>query len=156
MTEIKSPLTDEGKKETGIHLQACVVDLIDLSLVGKQLHWNVVGRRFRDVHLQLDTVVEMARTHADTLAERSTAIGVNPDGRAQTLARDSAIEAPAAGFDKDDDVVRLMAQILQGVSARFQEHVDGTADSDPVSQDLIIAAAEDIQEQSWMWQAMAA
>lgn len=155
MIEIKSPLTEEGKKETGLHLQACVVDLIDLSLVGKQLHWNVVGPRFRDVHLQLDTVVEMARVHADTLAERTTAIGVNPDGRAKTLARDSGIEAPQAGFDKDADVVAFMSGVLQGLSTRFQEHVDGTADSDPVSQDLIIAAAEDIQEQSWMWQAMA-
>ena len=52
------------------------------SLVAKQVHWNVVGPRFRSVHLQLDEVVDTARQHADTVAERASAIGVSPDGRA--------------------------------------------------------------------------
>lgn len=155
MAQIKSPLSDVDRKETGTHLQACVVELIDLSLVAKQLHWNVVGPRFRDVHLQLDIVVDMARAHTDTLAERCTTIGVNPDGRSQTVARDSAIQVPSSGFDKDADVVAAMSEILQGVSTRFQDRVEKTADTDPVTQDQIIAAAEAIQEQSWMWQAMA-
>ncbi len=155
MAEIKSPLTDVNRNETGQHLQSCVVDLIDLSLVAKQLHWNVIGPRFRDVHLQLDLVVDMARLHTDALAERCTTIGVNPDGRARTVAADSAIDVPAAGFDKDAEVVERMSGILQGVSNRFQEHVEKVADTDPVTQDLIIAATEAIQEQSWMWQAMA-
>lgn len=57
MTTITSPLTDEGRKTTGEALQASVVDLIDLALTGKQLHWHTQGPRFRDVHLQLDVVV---------------------------------------------------------------------------------------------------
>src|SRR5699024_11536440 len=35
-------------------LQQSLVDLIDLSLVAKQLHWSVVGPRFQSVHLALD------------------------------------------------------------------------------------------------------
>jgi len=35
-----------------------------------------------------------------------------------------------------------------------QRRIDKTGDSDPVSQDQLIAAAEKIQEQSWWFQAM--
>lgn len=42
-------------------LQRVHVDLIDLHLQSKQAHWNVVGQNFRDLHLQLDELVEAAR-----------------------------------------------------------------------------------------------
>jgi len=48
--------------------------LLDLSLLAKQVHWNVVGPRFRSVHLQLDDVVTTARQHSDTVAERAAAL----------------------------------------------------------------------------------
>ena len=33
------------RQEAGRELQATLVDLLDLALTGKQLHWSVVGRR---------------------------------------------------------------------------------------------------------------
>lgn len=154
MTEIKGALTEIGRKETGEALQATVVDLIDLSLVGKQLHWHVQGPRFRDVHLQLDVVVELARKWTDVIAERAITIGSTIDGRAATVARDSDIETPVVGYLKDTNVVHEMSLALQGVSERLQRRIDKTEDTDPVSQDQLIAVAEDIQEQSWWFQAM--
>ena len=82
MSVVKSPLSEEDLKLVGEALQGALVDLVDLSLVAKQVHWNVVGPRFRSVHLQLDEVVSTARKHSDTVAERASAIGVTPDGRA--------------------------------------------------------------------------
>ncbi|MDO9396591.1 MAG: DNA starvation/stationary phase protection protein, partial [Herbiconiux sp.] len=32
-------------------MQRVLVDLIELHLQGKQAHWNVVGKNFRDLHL---------------------------------------------------------------------------------------------------------
>ena len=40
--------------EAGRELQATLLDLVDLALTGKQLHWSVVGPNFRPLHLQLD------------------------------------------------------------------------------------------------------
>ncbi len=82
MTVVKSTLSESDLKVVGAALQGALVDLVDLSLVAKQVHWNVVGPRFRSVHLQLDDVVVTARQHSDTVAERASAVGVNPDGRA--------------------------------------------------------------------------
>ena len=44
------------------NFQRVLVDLIALELVGKQAHWNIVGPNFRDLHLNLDEVVGIART----------------------------------------------------------------------------------------------
>ena len=55
-------------------LQRALVDITALSLVGKQIHWNVVGPNFRDLHLNLDEVVDIAREGSDELAERMRAI----------------------------------------------------------------------------------
>ena len=49
------------------NLQRILVDLIELHLQGKQAHWNVVGTNFRDLHLQLDELVDFARTYAGPL-----------------------------------------------------------------------------------------
>ena len=48
---ITSPLADDDRDAVGAVLQAT---LVDLSLIGKQAHWNVIGKNFRSVHLQLD------------------------------------------------------------------------------------------------------
>ena len=56
------------------NLQKVLVDLIELHLQGKQAHWNLVGTNFRDLHLQLDEIVDTAREASDTIAERLRAI----------------------------------------------------------------------------------
>ena len=50
-------------------LQKVLADLIELHLQGKQAHWNLVGTNFRDLHLQLDSIVDTAREASDTIAE---------------------------------------------------------------------------------------
>ena len=68
------------------NLQKVLVDLIELHLQGKQAHWNLVGTNFRDLHLQLDEIVDGAREAADTIAERMRALDAVPDGRTDTVA----------------------------------------------------------------------
>ena len=47
------PLAEpHAREEVGQQLQAMLVELVDLSLLGKQLHWNVAGPLFRPLHLQ--------------------------------------------------------------------------------------------------------
>src|SRR5271167_2814244 len=67
------------------NLQKVLVDLIELHLQGKQAHWNLVGTNFRDLHLQLDDIVDTAREASDTIAERMRALDAVPDGRSDTV-----------------------------------------------------------------------
>ena len=88
---ITSPLQDADKEITGNVLQATLVDLLDLSLIAKQAHWNVVGPHFRSAHLQLDELVDIARGYADRVAERANAIGISPNGKAKTVVESSGL-----------------------------------------------------------------
>ncbi|MFE9926743.1 Dps family protein [Streptomyces sp. NPDC005774] len=153
MYVVKSPLSDENLKTVSEALQGALVDLVDLSLVAKQIHWNVVGQRFRSVHLQLDEVVTLARTHTDTVAERAAALGVSPDGRAATVAVGSGIGVTPEGWVDDTAAVGAMVDALGAVTARMRERVDTTGEADPVSQDLLIAVTGDLEKQRWMFQA---
>jgi starvation-inducible DNA-binding protein len=78
-------LGSHQRARVGQELQATLLDLIDLSLLGKQLHWSVVGPHFRSLHLQLDELVDGWRALADTVAERAVAIGFWPDGQAGAI-----------------------------------------------------------------------
>ncbi|WP_030809457.1 Dps family protein [Streptomyces sp. NRRL S-337] len=155
MSVVKSTLSDEARGIVGSALQGALVDLVDLSLVAKQVHWNVVGPRFRSVHLQLDEVVASARTHMDTVAERAAAIGVSPDGRAATVAKTSGINEVQDGWVKDGDVVRAMVNALGAVIGRMRERIIATDEPDPVTQDILIGLTADLEKHHWMFQAEA-
>ncbi|MFI2779125.1 Dps family protein [Streptomyces sp. ALB3] len=153
MSVVKSALSDGDRKVVGDALQGALVDLVDLSLVAKQVHWNVVGPRFRSVHLQLDEVVDTARQHSDTVAERASAVGVNPDGRSRTLAKTTAIDSVPDGWIKDVDAVRVLVDALRVVIDRMRERIEATDEPDPISQDILITLTADLEKHAWMFQA---
>jgi starvation-inducible DNA-binding protein len=153
MAVVTSTLTEADRRTTGEALQGALVDLLDLSLVAKQVHWNVIGPRFRSVHLQLDEVVALARTHADTVAERAAALGVTPDGRAGTVAQTSGIDTVTDGWVKDTQVVEILVEALGAVIARMRERITATAEPDAVSQDILIGLTADLEKYHWMFQA---
>ncbi|GAA2211220.1 DNA starvation/stationary phase protection protein [Nonomuraea monospora] len=153
MATITGPLSGDAKNTVAEALQGALVDLIDLSLVAKQAHWNLIGTHFRSIHLQLDEVVALARTHMDTIAERAVALGVNPDGRAATISRSSKLQQPESGWIEDGKVLATITDVLDGVSKRMYERIRATEEADPVSQDLLIAVAQEIDKQHWMFQA---
>lgn len=153
MSVVKSSLSEKDLKVVGEALQGALVDLVDLGLTAKQVHWNVVGPRFRSIHLQLDEVVSSARDHQDTVAERAAALGVTPDGRAATVAAQSAIDGVHDGWIKDTEAVQTMIDALTAVITRMRERVTATNVPDPMTQDLLIQATSDLEKHSWMFQA---
>lgn len=153
MYVVKSPLSDADLQTVAEALQGALVDLVDLSLVAKQIHWNVVGPRFRSIHLQLDEVVDTARLHSDTVAERAATLGVSPDGRAATAAASSGIGGIPEGWVKDTDAVGTLVEALGSVITRMRARVEATAEADPVSQDIFIGITADLEKHHWMFQA---
>ena len=153
MTNANGVMSPEDRKITGEALQTVLVDLIGLALQAKQAHWNVHGPNFRPVHLHLDEVVAVAREHADTVAERAAAIGVSPDGRAETVTRDASKPRFGGGPVADTKVVTGMTQLLADVIGRLREGIKETEEADPVTQDLLITAAEELEKHHWMFKA---
>lgn len=153
MYAVKSTLPEATLKVVGEALQGALLDLVDLSLVAKQTHWNVVGPRFRTVHLQLDEVVETARAHSDVVAERAAALGLSPDGRAATVAAGSGIGDVPEGWQQDDKAVRTLVDALGAVITRMRERMTASGEVDSVTEDIFIQITGDLEKQHWMFQA---
>lgn len=151
MTAVKTSLSDSAQKVTAETLQGALIDLLDLSLLGKQLHWNVTGRHFKVVHEHLDEIVALARTYADTVAERAVAIGANPDGRSKSIAQGTRLPQPDLGYLSDDKVVAMVTDFLAQAIQRFRERIDATDEVDPVTQDLFIELTAALEKQHWMF-----
>ncbi len=153
---ITSPLADADRDAVGAVLQATLVDLVDLSLIGKQAHWNVIGKNFRSVHLQLDELVTTARNAADQVAERAAALGVTPNGTAKTIASSSGVPEIETGWLKEDQVVTAITNSLGELITRMRARIDETDKPDLVTQDLLIGITQELEQAHWMWQAQSA
>ncbi|GDY30699.1 Dps family protein [Gandjariella thermophila] len=153
---ITTALGPGERDATGGVLQGALVDLIDLTLIAKQAHWNVVGTHFRSVHLQLDELVSAARTYTDQVAERAAAIGCSPDGRAKTVVDQSGLPEFPSDWQKDNDVIRAIVDSLEVVVRRMRQRIEETDKTDLVTQDLLLDLTAKLEEAHWMWQAQLA
>ncbi|CAM5226443.1 DNA starvation/stationary phase protection protein OS=Streptomyces alboniger OX=132473 GN=CP975_26555 PE=3 SV=1 [Streptomyces alboniger] len=153
MTVVKSTIPESARQVVGDALQSTLVDLVGLSLIGKQAHWNLVGPRFRSIHLQLDEVVTAAREFSDTVAERAAALGLPPDGRPETIASAFTLPSPKDGWVRDTDVVQVLVEALEAAIGRLRERIEATDKADPVSQDLLITITAELEKQRWMFDA---
>ncbi|MEU7061606.1 DNA starvation/stationary phase protection protein [Streptomyces sp. NPDC046197] len=153
MTVVKSTIPEPARQVTGDALQSTLVDLLGLSLIGKQAHWNLVGPRFRSIHLQLDELVAAARDFSDTVAERAAALGVPPDGRPETIASAFTLRGPKDGWVRDTEVVEVMVGALEAAIGRLRERIEATEKADPVTQDLLITITAELEKQRWMFDA---
>jgi starvation-inducible DNA-binding protein len=153
MAVVEGILTPESRASTGATLQQVLTDLINLGLQAKQAHWNLVGPNFRSLHLHLDELVDLAREHADAVAERAVTIGVNPDGRAHTVAGQSTLPALDPGDVEDGAAVEVITDSLFALVRTLRQAVTDTADSDPVTQDLLIGVTAAVEKQHWLFRA---
>lgn len=132
------------------NLQAVLVDLLELALQGKQAHWNVVGRNFRDTHRQLDEIIEDARAFSDTVAERMRALHAVPDGRSATIAATTTLPEFPAGEVSTSDTIDLVTARLEAVVSTMREVHDDVDEADPTSADILHAIIERLEQFAWM------
>lgn len=143
------PLGTHVREDVGNHLQDTLVELIDLSLLGKQLHWSVVGPHFKPLHEHLDELIDSWRDLADTVAERAVAIGYLPDGQAQALGA-GKVAPVERGELEDHVVVRELTARLGDVAERLRERLERLGELDLASQDVGIEVLRELEKQLWM------
>ncbi len=143
-------LGEHQLKDVGNTLQAMLVELIDLALFGKHLHWNVVGPLFRPLHEQLDELVDSWRELSDVVAERAAALGYAPDGQAGAVAANTELKPIARGALEDHVVIRELSERLNDVADRARERMDRLGEIDAASQDVIVEVVRALEQQLWM------
>lgn len=144
------PIGADERQIVGTQLQGMLVDLVDLALMGKQAHWTVEGPQFTSLHRQLDELVDAWREFGDEVAERAIAIGVIPDGQAETVVETTKIEPLPTAPLHDGALVEALAERIAAVAARARERMQDAALRDPVTEDLLIQVVASLEKQAWM------
>ena len=139
--------------ELSASLQRVLVVLIELHLQGKQAHWNVVGTNFRDLHLQLDEIVDFARVGSDTIAERMRALDAVPDGRSDTVVATTTLPEFPAYERSTGDVVALMTTRLYAAVGTMRAARDQADAEDPITADILHQLIEGLEKQAWLLKA---
>ncbi|KUH88376.1 MULTISPECIES: DNA starvation/stationary phase protection protein [unclassified Mycobacterium] len=140
----------QASPELSASLQRVLVDLIELHLQGKQAHWNVVGTNFRDLHLQLDELVEFAREASDTVAERMRALDAVPDGRSNTVTADTTLpQFPAYEVSTQEAVDLIAGRIYAAVGTMRAVH-DAVDAEDPSTADILHQLIDGLEKLAWL------
>ncbi|CAM5713795.1 DNA starvation/stationary phase protection protein OS=Streptomyces antimycoticus OX=68175 GN=SANT12839_068340 PE=3 SV=1 [Streptomyces antimycoticus] len=87
------------------------------------------------------------------MAERASALGVAPDGRAQTVAATSGVATVKDGWTEDTQAITTLVDALGAVITRMRERIRATDEPDPVTQDILIELTRDLEKHHWMFQA---
>jgi starvation-inducible DNA-binding protein len=140
----------QASPQLAANLQRVLVDLIELHLQGKQAHWNVVGKNFRDLHLQLDEVVDAAREAGDTIAERMRALDVVPDGRSDTIAATTSLPQFPADEHDTAEVVDLITTRIYAAGDTVRAVHDAVDAEDPSTADLLHQIIDTLEKLAWM------
>ena len=144
------PLGGHTRTEVGRELEATLLELVDLSLLGNQLHWSLSGPLVPVLHRHLDELVQSWRELADKAAERAITIGYWPDGQADAVAARDGHAAVARGPVEDQAAVSLLVQFLAAVNERTRVRLSRLGALDVVSQQVLIEVVGQLERQLWM------
>jgi starvation-inducible DNA-binding protein len=141
-----------GKKDASMVieiLQERLNALNDLALTLKHIHWNVVGPQFIAVHTMLDPQVDAVRLMADATAERIATLGGSPSGTPGALVAARSWDDYSLG--RDDALAHLGALdlVYGGVIEAHRKAIAETEEPDPVTQDMLIEQAGQLEQYHW-------
>jgi len=140
----------QASPELSKNLQRVLVELIELHLQGKQAHWNVVGTNFRDLHLQLDELVDFAREASDTVAERMRALWAVPDGRSDTVVTSTTLPQFPAFEHSTDEVVDLITTRIYAAVDTLRTVHDAVDAEDPSTADILHQLIDGLEKLAWL------
>ena len=137
MAKIHSALSEEPGRTDA---QAAIVDLIDLTLLGKQALERSAATAFHP-----PAADELVKRHAHmTLSRARHRARGEPDGRVSRIAQDTRLPQLDPGYIQDDKVVAFVAPAAQSTTSGSTSKPQRKPTR---PRDLLIAAAQDLEQQ---------
>ncbi len=138
----------QGRKVADL-LQKQLSTYNDLHLTLKHVHWNVVGPNFIGVHEMIDPQVELVRGYADDVAERIAALGASPQGTPGAILKDRTWDDYSLGRDTVQAHLAALDVVYSGVISDVRKGIEETEELDPVTQDMLIGQAAELEKFQW-------
>ncbi len=142
-------LTPSDAHELIDTLQQRLVGLVDLSLVLKHVHWNVVGPGFIAVHEMLDKQVEGVRAMSDAVAERIATLGGVPNGLPGHLVATRTWDDYALGRGVVAAHLGALDKVYDGVIGDHRQAIESTGKRDPITEDLLVGQTGELELYQW-------
>ena len=135
-------------------LQARLADAVDLASQAKQAHWNVKGPSFIALHELFDQVATTVREHADTIAERITALGGTAEGTARVAAKQSTLKEYPLDIVDGRAHVSALADALAAFGAKVRHNIEEAIEAgDQGTADLFTEVSRSIDKTLWFVEA---
>ena len=150
MSTYTVPGMDDAAAETvRTTLQERLVAMLDLALTLKHVHWNVVGPNFIAVHEMIDPQVDTVRLYSDALAERIATMGGQPLGTPGAITEQRTWDDYELNRGITTEHLKALDKVYQGVIADHRKAIDLLEKPDPVSQDMLIGQADQLELFHW-------
>ena len=142
-------MTEKQGRQVADLLQKQLSTYNDLHLTLKHVHWNVVGPNFIGVHEMIDPQVELVRGYADDVAERIATLGHSPQGTPAAIIKDRTWDDYSVGRDTVQAHLAALDLVYDGVIEDVRKGIATTEELDPVTQDLLIGQAAELEKFQW-------
>ncbi|MEZ0339458.1 Dps family protein [Mycobacterium sp. pV006] len=142
-------LSEKEGAEVAKCLQKALSRYNDLHLTLKHVHWNVVGPNFIGVHEMIDPQVELVRGYADEVAERIAALGASPKGTPGAIQSDRTWDDYSVNRDTAQAHLAALNLVYTGVIEDTRKSIETLGDIDPVSEDMLIGHAGELEKFQW-------
>jgi starvation-inducible DNA-binding protein len=150
MTQFTVPgLTEQQGAQVAELLQKQLSTYNDLHLTLKHVHWNVVGPSFIGVHEMIDPQVTLVRGYADEVAERIATLGASPQGTPGAILKDRTWDDYSVGRDTVPAHLAALDLVYTGIIEDTRKGIAATEELDPVSQDILIGHAAELEKFQW-------
>ena len=130
-------------------LQDRLNSLNDLALTLKHIHWNVVGPHFIAVHTMLDPQVDAVRLMVDETAERIATLGGSPAGTPARLVAARSWDDYDVGRADALEHLAALDVVYAGIIEAHRAAISTTEEPDPVTQDMLIGQAAQLEQFHW-------
>ncbi|MCT7661523.1 DNA starvation/stationary phase protection protein Dps [Mycobacterium deserti] len=150
MAEYTVPgMTDKQGAQVVELLQKQLSRYNDLHLTLKHVHWNVVGPNFIGVHEMIDPQVELVRGYADEVAERIATLGGSPKGTPGAIIADRTWDDYSLERDTVQAHLAALDLVYDGIVEDTRKNIEETEEPDPVTQDMLIGHAAELEKFQW-------
>jgi starvation-inducible DNA-binding protein len=151
MAKFSVPGLEAGASEKIVSiLQDRLYQENEAALILKHAHWNVTGPNFIAVHEMIDPQVDAVRNQADETAERIAALGGEPDGTPDGIARSRNWEPFAAkGRASTEYYIQALIDYYDAFIVADRKAIEELDELDVISSNIIQDHVQELEQFQW-------